>query len=67
MAATVFEVATRLDVRCTKCERERDLPEADRPRYPASDERDPGAVTVTTDEACSCGATRVRIRVELDG
>lgn len=48
---------------CVRCAREREVPETDRSRMPATGPD--GAVTVETDEACTCGSKRVRIALEF--
>lgn len=56
--------ASIVSCRCVGCGAEREVPEPDRPRMPAAEQS--GAVTITADEACSCGAKRVRIALQVE-
>lgn len=55
----------RLCCRCVRCEADREVPEADRPRMPATGPDPAAGVTVDVDTQCACGAKRVRIAIEF--
>jgi hypothetical protein len=61
-----FEVRVQHSVSCVGCGAERPLPPADRNRMPSPAENAADGVTVSTDTPCSCGANRVRIKLELE-
>jgi hypothetical protein len=52
-------------VTCVRCGREREMPDRGPGRMPAVTTPGEG-LTVTTDDRCRCGATRVRVRFSFD-
>lgn len=60
----MFSQSTRLEATCARCGAARELPEADRARWPATDQA--GTVTVTADVACRCGSRRIKLTLKLE-
>lgn len=50
-----------VDVRCTKCGAERELPIGTAERVLEAD-----SIYADTPDACSCGATRIAVEVKID-
>jgi hypothetical protein len=59
-----FGAGIDLDCRCIRCGAARAMPPTDRSRMPTQD--DDGGTMVSTDEACGCGSTRVRIKLKFE-
>jgi len=58
-----FDLEVDVRARCVRCDAERAVPEADRPRLPAIGPDN--TVTIEVDEPCRCGAKRVRLTVDV--